>query len=285
MLSDSKAREDVSARLGTFGKLAHNQLMKLDRVILRVQSPESLARFYVEHLGMTVLDEGRAVLLGFGGDDALIEMRPATPGNRYTHRRSDRYWKIGVTLPNVDMACAQLRKADVEVSQPRQFGEIGYMCHLEDPEGFSIELLQHRFGAQGSEGAGDPKKPLGGGARIGQVTLRVADLDAALGFYRDRLRMTLLSIQPVPDYGFTLYFLAFTEERPPNVDLEAVDNREWLWQRPYTTLELQHFRDATTTFTLPAATAAGFAGIVITGVGERKAQRTDDGGSTVELRP
>ena len=146
MLSGPDAQENISARLGPSGELAHNQLMKLARVILRVQSPENLACFYVEHLGMTVFDEGCAVLLGFGGEGALIEMRPAMPGNRYTHRRSDRYWKIGITLPNVDMACAQLRKAGVEVSQPRQFGEIGYMCHLEDPEGFSIELLQHRFG-------------------------------------------------------------------------------------------------------------------------------------------
>ena len=53
--------------------------------------------------------------------------------------------------------------------------------------------------------------------------------------------MKLLSIQPVKRYNFTLYFLAFTEEDPPILeDLEAVENREWLWQRPYSTLELQH---------------------------------------------
>lgn len=270
------------------GELAHTLSMKLARVILRAQSPESLGRFYVELLGMKMHEERQALVLGYDGGDAAIELRRASSDDGYAHRRDDRYWKIGITLPNVDIAHAQLSRAGVAVSQPRQFGDIGYMCHLEDLEGFSIELLQHRFGACHAQGEGHPEKPLGGGARIGQITLRVSDLDPALGFYRDKLGMTLLSIQPVPDYGFTLYFLAFTEERPANADLEAVDNREWLWQRPYTTLELQHFRGTTsstgaaTAFTLPSEGASGFGGIVI--AAERTERLTDDAGGLVELR-
>ena len=56
--------------------------------------------------------------------------------------------------------------------------------------------------------------------------------------------MKLLSIQQVEAYGFTLYFLAFTDETPPNEDLNSIEIREWLWQRPYTTIELQHIPDA-----------------------------------------
>ena len=51
--------------------------------------------------------------------------------------------------------------------------------------------------------------------------------------------MKLLSIQQVEAYGFTLYFLAFTDETPPNEDLNSIEIREWLWQRPYTTIEHQ----------------------------------------------
>jgi hypothetical protein len=33
----------------------------------------------------------------------------------------------------------------------------------------------------------------------------------------------------------------YLDETPPNPEnLEAVENREWLWQRPYTTLEIQY---------------------------------------------
>jgi len=32
--------------------------------------------------------------------------------------------------------------------------------------------------------------------------------------------------------GFTLYFYAFADEVPPNLDLKAVENHAWLYQRP-----------------------------------------------------
>ena len=53
------------------------------------------------------------------------------------------------------------------------------------------------------------------------------------------MKMKLLSIQEVTKYRFTLYFLGYTEDIPPEKDLKHVKNREWLWQRKYTTLELQ----------------------------------------------
>jgi catechol 2,3-dioxygenase-like lactoylglutathione lyase family enzyme len=76
---------------------------------------------------------------------------------------------------------------------------------------------------------------------LGQITLRVKNISACLDFYQDVFGMHLLSRQIVEPYGFTLYFLASTTANPPSVDIDAVDNREWLWQRPYTTLELHHF--------------------------------------------
>ena len=56
--------------------------------------------------------------------------------------------------------------------------------------------------------------------------------------------MKLLSRQQVTVYGFELYFLAAVSEeeaaKMPNPnDVDSVGNREWLWQRDYTTLELQ----------------------------------------------
>ena len=34
---------------------------------------------------------------------------------------------------------------EIEVSEPAQFQEIGYLCHTKDPAGYSIKLLQHTF--------------------------------------------------------------------------------------------------------------------------------------------
>merc|ERR1712150_117792 len=38
--------------------------------------------------------------------------------------------------------------------------------------------------------------------------------------------------------SFQLYFLAFTDESPPSAEPTALENREWTYSRPYTTLEL-----------------------------------------------
>ena len=150
------------------------------------------------------------------------------------------YWKIGITLADVDNAGEQLRKGGISVSDARQFRDIGYLSHLQDPAGNSIELLQHWFEQNKPETTIDKQYSLGSRPGFGQITLRVKDPEVSCNFYQDILGMRLLSRQKVGPYGFTLYFLACCDEQPPNQDIDAVENREWLWQRPYTVLELQH---------------------------------------------
>ena len=74
--------------------------------------------------------------------------------------------------------------------------------------------------------------------------LRSNNIDDVLVTF-EQLNMTPLSIQPVKNHNFTLYFYAFTSERPPSKNLFAVENRTWLYQRPYTVLEIQYLPDAT----------------------------------------
>ena len=228
-------------------------------VALNTVSPETLAPFYVDTLGMRVLREVPFMQLGYGRQGACLELRPSSPGKPYRPDGLDIYWKIGISLPDIDVAYEQLRGAGVAVSAPRQFQEIGYMCHPADPEGFQIELLQHTFAGQPRTADGDPGQPLGGGGEIGQVTLRTGDIDGTLGHYRRGHGMRLLSVQPVEGTYFTLYFLAQTDESPPDPDLRAVGNRPWLWQRPYTTLELQHLHEPAGPIRVPAAGETGYA--------------------------
>ncbi len=60
-----------------------------------------------------------------------------------------------------------------------------------------------------------------------------------------------------------MYFLAYTDEEPPHPDIESVDNREWLWQRPYTMLELQHIwgTESQTDFAYRVGPETGFVGV------------------------
>ncbi len=214
--------------------------LRLSAVRLRVADPARLAGFYRDALGMPVQEIGDSRRVGYAGEDADLLLLPG--GRGYSHDRGHRYWKIGITLPDVDLAAEALRAKSYAVSEPRQFLDIGYMAHLSDPEGFVIELLQHDFEGNLPENSADPAAPFAG-ARVGQITLRTGDIAAEDAFCRAQ-GMKLLSLQDVAAHGFDLHFYAFTQEAPPDPDLWAVENREWLWKRPYTTLEFQHVQGA-----------------------------------------
>jgi len=209
-------------------------------VVLNVVSPEKLAKFYVQYLGMTATRTENELRVGYNEAEAYIALRQSPSLSSYKHERNDIYWKIGITLPDIDIAYSHLKHQGVNVSRPHQFENIGYLCHLTDPEGYQIELLQHTFEKDEKTMVADEKLKLGGGARVGQITLRTNDIYSELDYYIGRLGMRLLSIQPVPKYNFDLYFFGFCKETPPNPVPTSEENRPWLWQRPYTTLEIQH---------------------------------------------
>jgi catechol 2,3-dioxygenase-like lactoylglutathione lyase family enzyme len=249
----------------------------LSHHILRINEPGRSLAFYRERLGMALIEQQcspdekeTCYRLAFPAtQDTHLELRhraDVDPAVGYQHSRGDLYWKIGITLPDVDLARESLIAAGVAVGEARQFRDIGYLCHLADPDGFQIELLQHRFQQNHRPSQRDPALPLGCPAGFGQITIRVKDPELSIGFY-ETLGMRLLSLKPVEPYGFTLYFLASSDERPPHPDLEAAENREWLWQRPYPTLELQHrWGDAAPDgpYRTHDAQPLGFAGLAFT---------------------
>lgn len=215
-------------------------LPKIATLTLNVADPDRLAAFYCEVLGMKRADNTSPPAVGYGCEDARLELLPGSDASPFQADRNDRYWKIAITLPDLDCAYRQLRARGLEVTAPNQFRDIARMSHLIDPEGHTIELIQHTFDGNALTCTGDDALPLGGGARLGLITLRTDDMDVEFRTCRDELGMRYLSRQDVPDLGFCLYFFAFTDDMPPHADVDAVENREWLWQRPYTVLEFQH---------------------------------------------
>ncbi len=203
-------------------------------ICLQVHDLEAQGRFYRDLLGMSVFAAGR---LGFDEQGCCLSLRP---GAKAPHKADAEglYWKIGITLRDLDHAVSYLKDRGWPVSEPRQFRDIGYMSHLHDPEGFAIELLQQGFvGAAEPAGAGHP---IGGQATLAHLTLRTVDQTAMTSLFEQRLGMRLLSHQPVKDLGFSLFFYAWSDEALPDPDLEAVANRPWLWARPYGLVEVQH---------------------------------------------
>jgi len=220
---------------------------------LRVVNLKEVAQFYSDKFGMPQFSQSlsneNVTFCGFTDTldsssrvqrgKTILELHQLKNESVQSIQSQKTYWKIGVCFQDVKMACKKLRELGVEIGSPSQFRDIGYLCHLSDSDGFTIELLQTDFEKNFKPIQPDPSFKLLQPGVLGQITIRSSNADKALNFYRDTLGMKLLSIQPVTPYGFTLYFLAWTDDVPPSSDLNDVVIREWLWKRPYTTIEIQ----------------------------------------------
>ncbi len=255
---------------------------------LRISDPDSSIPFYLDKLGMALMARrvhGSAThyFLGFAesGSEApaleadiaqwqskcfleLIHDRTRLPADvRKQPDTSEGYWKIAISVTDVDVARNRLIASGVDVDKPRQIPDMAYLCHFNDPDSYCIELIQHDFLHNHVAEAENSAYGLGTPPTFSLITYRVKDATKSLNFYERVLGMRLLSKQAVEARGFTLYFLAYTDEEPPHPDIESVDNREWLWQRPYTMLELQHIwgTESQTDFAYRVGPETGFVGV------------------------
>jgi catechol 2,3-dioxygenase-like lactoylglutathione lyase family enzyme len=236
----------------------------------RAETAAGISEFYGHLLGMGSYQDGTALSFGYGTETCRIYFDIGDFPRREP-QGNDFYWKIGLTVRNLDAAVESLTKQGWPVTDPRQFQQIGYLCHLRDPAGNAIELLQQGF--EGREGGVPEGHPIGSQATLAHITLRVRDIEACRTYLEGELGLRLMSVQPVPDFGFTLYFFSWNEEPLPNPDLEAVENREWLWARPYPLLELQHIHQDGV-IRKPQGEEAGFAALSFSD-GEERAETVD----------
>ncbi len=89
--------------------------------------------FYIDILGMVGRDDGT---IGYGEKEAGLIFEPAD--EPYQPSIQDVYWEIALAVPNIELACDQSLSKGVQVGAARQFQDIGYLAHFQDPEGFTI---------------------------------------------------------------------------------------------------------------------------------------------------
>ena len=237
-------------------------MQRITRHCLRVASCEGLTEFYADLLGMQTFGSVNEPTFGFDATQCCLIFH-ATASARHKPKQHDFFWKIGITLRDLDAAVAYLRSRGAEVTDPLQFLDIGYMAKLIDPNGFIIELLQQGF--EGHHTPAPDGHPIAAQATLAHITLRVTDLDAAKAFFEGELGMRLMSVQPVHEYAFCLYFYCWSDEALPDPDLTAVANREWLWSRPYAFIELQHLELPSKKLRKVGKRSAGFEGFAYDG--------------------
>lgn len=209
---------------------------------LRVNKIDNLLQFYSKLLGMEILKQTDTTV-SFAFKKAKCKLQFGLKDvDSVKINGNDFYWKIGITVQNLDIAVSHLKQNNIDVTEPKQFRDIGYMSKISDPNGFIIELLQKDF--ENKHLAPPTGHPIGDQSTFAHITLRVTDIDSSRNFFENELGMRLMSVQPVEPYGFSLYFYSWSNEELPNPNLQSVNNREWLWKRPYTLIELQHLESA-----------------------------------------
>lgn len=238
-----------------------SKLPQITHHTLRIQDPESMLAFYREKMGMQLVAQRTSkqythYFLGYPSLEAsfiqgiseppaplcLLELVHHVDGwDSHSPAQKEGYWKIAVSVPDLDCARAALLQQGVQVSPAFEVPDVAYLCHLNDPEGYCIELIQHDWRHNATPYPPEQQYALRCPATFSLITLRIQEPTRSLDFYgASGLGMRLLSRQVLSERGFTLYFLGYTQETLPSEDVESLDNREWLWKRPYTVLELQH---------------------------------------------
>ena len=248
------------------------ETIKLSSFCLGSQSPEKAVDFYQKVLGMELLETRsyeniRVYILRFPQSDAGLEL-PFVLGLElrqdmskkncpYYQEGTDAYWKYSVFVDDIQLAYEKL-KDKTNVSEPFQFGDIGYLMHLTDSENYNIEFIQKSFKQnmpktlpnpnqnqnQNSEPKSNPdiNSPLHQIPVMGLITMRTKDPVKSIRFYEQFFGLRLL-VRMYVDHGtgFSLYFLGDKHLEPPYNDIDAVENREWMYQQNTCFIELQHY--------------------------------------------
>ena len=168
--------------------------------------------FYTNTLGLSVVKQGLDYCeLSLGEQCAnilLIEKKSPT----LTHcPEPSAYWKIGITVNDLDLAYHNLRKAGIKCSTPSQFLDIGYLLHLQDPDGHTIELLQTSFKHEAEKQEISGASLLNQPAVLAHISLRSSLIEKSLIYYQENLGMTLQATMDASPYRFLCTFLAITQ--------------------------------------------------------------------------
>jgi lactoylglutathione lyase len=119
---------------------------KWDHVQLRSTDPEATASWFAVHLGAEVLHgPGRLTICLDGVDIFVAPIRAGDgvlPPPHHPHQGLDHF---GLTVPDLDLAVAELRAGGIELAEAPQTIRPGVRgCYVLGPDGIWIELLERK---------------------------------------------------------------------------------------------------------------------------------------------
>ncbi|OJJ15595.1 hypothetical protein BKI52_37565 [marine bacterium AO1-C] len=224
--------------------------MKIISLQLKTQKPTEAIDFYTKTFGMTLQGEfkdeaGIVYILQFPKGNAHLELL-YNPKNitteSYQQNAQDNYWKYSVFVEDIQQIYRFLKNKNISSNEPYQFGDIGYLMHTKDQENYQVEFIQRTFQQNTPtylKTTASPDKA--GPLSLGLITLRTKDPVKSIQFYENLGLKLLVRMYVERGNGFTLYFLGRKDLTPPNADIDAIENREWLYQQEEAFIELQYY--------------------------------------------
>ncbi len=109
-------------------------------LFFRAKDPEALARWYLQHLGIspTPKSEAEAVWQQEAGPTVFS---PFAESTKYFGDPT-KNWMVNFRVRDLNKMVAQLRASGIEVKDPESYPNIGSFARLHDPEGNPIELWE-----------------------------------------------------------------------------------------------------------------------------------------------
>lgn len=216
--------------------------MKLQSFTLQIFEPEQTLSFYTQVLGFKQLNEFTEnnvtyYNLCFENTDFHIQLKysPLLEKAHYKEAPTDNYWKYSLFVDDIQKAYQHLTHHNMTIGEPFQFGDIGYLAHTKDVENHQIEYIQQTF-------LQNTPITTNESTALGLLTIRTKDPIKIIKFYEDILDLKLFVRMYVNrGRGFTLYFLGNKNLEAPTPDIDAIENREWMYQQSHLFIEIQHY--------------------------------------------
>lgn len=222
--------------------------MKLQSFTLQITAPEKTLSFYTNVLGFSLKNEfsiGDVTYYNLYLKDTLFYLQlkytPSLKKLNYQQMPTDNYWKYSLFVDDIQKVYQELGQQNYIINEPYQFGDIGYLAHTTDVENHQIEFIQKTF-KQNTPASILTNSFKEASTVLGLLTIRTKDPVKSIAFYEEILGMKLFVRMYVNrGKGFTLYFLGDKTLTPPNPDIDAIENREWMYQQRHLFIEIQYY--------------------------------------------
>lgn len=204
---------------------------------LLIKNPEATLDFYQNILGMKLLKKHESqdqthYFLSF--NEATLELVYRPENDLEVPPQPSKtvgYWKFSVAVDSITSMRELLVKKGISVGEIFEVQGLALLCHLTDPNGYCIELVQKtlKLGSVNKKAANT----------FNLLTLRVKNLEHSSAFYHSVGMKTIYTYRS-EERKMTLAFLSSLDNVDAIMQKPHCSLEEKLWQSPYTLLELQH---------------------------------------------